>query len=93
MKTMADGVVLSTSDSSTVYNGGTYTIGLFTRYDRLAFGKGMIASCKITDTSTNQKLRDLIPVRKNGVGYMYDRVSGQLLGNSGTGDFVLGPDV
>jgi hypothetical protein len=24
---------------------------------------------------------------------MYDKVSGQLFGNSGTGNFVLGPDV
>lgn len=35
---------------------------------------------------------DLIPVRKDGVGYMYDRVSGQLFGNSGTRNFILGPD-
>jgi hypothetical protein len=91
-KTMADGVVLSTSDASKVYQGGAYTIGLFTLFDRQVCGKGMIASCQLTDTSTNQKLRDLIPVRKDGVGYMYDKVSGNLLGNSGTGDFVLGSD-
>lgn len=36
---------------------------------------------------------DLIPVRKGTVGYMFDRVSGQLFGNSGTGEFVLGPDL
>jgi hypothetical protein len=36
---------------------------------------------------------DLIPVRKGNVGYMYDRVSGQLFGNQGTGEFVLGPDL
>ena len=36
---------------------------------------------------------DLIPVRVGQVGYMYDKVSGQLLGNSGTGDFVLGGDI
>lgn len=36
---------------------------------------------------------DMIPVRKNGVGYMYDRVSGQLFGNAGTGSFIIGPDV
>lgn len=35
----------------------------------------------------------LIPVRVGTTGYMYDRVSGQLFGNSGTGDFVLGPDI
>lgn len=38
-------------------------------------------------------VRDFIPVRVGTVGYMYDRVSGQLFGNAGTGDFVLGPDI
>ena len=38
-------------------------------------------------------VRDYIPVRKNNIGYMYDRVSGQLFGNAGTGQFILGPDV
>lgn len=36
---------------------------------------------------------DGIPVRKKGVGYMYDMISGNLFGNSGTGSFVIGPDV
>lgn len=39
---------------------------------------------------------DLIPVRvgsgASAVGYMYDRVSGELFGNAGTGAFVIGPD-
>ena len=35
---------------------------------------------------------DLIPVRCGTTGYMYDRVSGQLFGNAGTGDFIVGPD-
>ena len=35
---------------------------------------------------------DYQPVRKAGIGYLYDRVSGKLFGNAGTGDFVLGPD-
>ena len=35
---------------------------------------------------------DFIPVRKGTTGYMYDKVSGQLFGNSGTGSFILGPD-
>ena len=35
---------------------------------------------------------DYIPVRIGQIGYMYDRISGQLLGNDGTGDFVIGPD-
>ena len=37
-------------------------------------------------------IRDYIPVRKGTVGYLYDRVTGELFGNAGTGDFALGPD-
>lgn len=40
----------------------------------------------------NLKLH-LIPVRVGTTGYMYDKVSGQLFGNAGAGDFVLGADV
>jgi hypothetical protein len=36
---------------------------------------------------------DLVPVRVGDVGYMFDRVSGQLFGNAGTGAFVLGSDL
>ena len=39
-----------------------------------------------------EKVADIIAVRKDGVGYMYDRVSGKLFGNAGTGAFVIGPD-
>lgn len=35
---------------------------------------------------------DLIPVRIGTTGCLYDKVSGQLFGNSGTGSFILGPD-
>lgn len=35
---------------------------------------------------------DLIPVRVGRVGYLYDKVSGKLFGNSGTGSLILGPD-
>jgi len=38
-------------------------------------------------------VRYFIPVRKGGVGYMYDRVSKQLFGNQGSGNFIVGPDV
>ena len=40
----------------------------------------------------NEYVADFIPVRKDGVGYMYDRVSGKLFGNAGTGGFIVGPD-
>lgn len=38
-------------------------------------------------------VRDFIPVRKNGVGYYYDKISGALFGKaSGSADIGLGPD-
>ena len=40
----------------------------------------------------NLLVQVLIPVRVGNVGYMYDKVSGQLFGNAGTGSFILGPD-
>lgn len=55
------------------------------------YGKVRISYLKIFSDTT--LIRDYIPVRKDGVGYMYDKVSGQLFGNVGTGDFVLGNDV
>ena len=44
-------------------------------------------------TTNNNVVFDLIPVRKNGVGYMYDKVSGTLFGNAGSGAFTYGNDV
>lgn len=38
------------------------------------------------------EIMHLIPVRVGDVGYLYDRVSGQLFGNAGTGAFIVGPD-
>lgn len=46
---------------------------------------------KQNDASGNIRI-DLIPVRVGNVGYMYDKVSGRLFGNIGTGDFILGND-
>ena len=51
---------------------------------------GRISSCKIYHSDVIAS--DFIPVRVGSVGYMYDRVSGKLFGNSGTGAFVIGPD-
>lgn len=43
--------------------------------------------------ASGNTLLDMIPVRVGRVGYMYDKVSGQLFGNAGTGSFILGPDI
>lgn len=51
---------------------------------------GKISKVKIWLSDT--LVRDYIPVRVGQVGYMYDKVSGQLFGNKGTGSFILGSD-
>ena len=44
--------------------------------------------------SSGVLVRDYIPVRKNGVGYLYDKVTKTLYGNANsTGAFVYGNDV
>ena len=50
-----------------------------------------VASLDISVSGT--LVRDFIPVRVGNVGYMYDRVSGQLFGNAGTGAFLYGNDI
>ena len=53
-----------------------------------------ISACTIVKSGV--LLRDFIPVRvgsgSSAVGYLYDRVSGTLFGNAGTGAFTIGPD-
>ena len=53
-------------------------------------GSLRIYSAKLWDGNT--LVRDFIPVCVGSVGYLYDRVSGELFGNAGTGEFVIGPD-
>lgn len=52
---------------------------------------GRMLACKISQGS--DVIMDFVPVRVGQVGYMYDKVSGQLFGNVGTGDFILGNDI
>lgn len=53
-----------------------------------------LSACRILDGST--LVRDFQPVRvgsgSSAVGYLFDRVSGTLFGNAGTGAFVIGSD-
>lgn len=57
---------------------------------------GMCRLYNFSLSSYGQVLRDMIPVRvgsgSSAVGYMFDRVSGNLFGNAGTGAFTIGPD-
>lgn len=52
-----------------------------------------IAFHKVKFTAGTTVLYDLVSVRKDGVGYMYDKISGTFFGNNGTGSFTLGADV
>lgn len=52
---------------------------------------GKFYYAKIWDNGT--LVRDYIPVRVGTTGYMYDKVSGQLFGNAGSGSFTYGNDV
>lgn len=54
------------------------------------WGKGRVYYFKILHSGS--LVRDYIPVRIGTTGYLYDKVSGELFGNQGTGDFILGPD-
>lgn len=53
--------------------------------------KERIYSSRLYDYS-NRICLDYIPVRVGTTGYLYDKVSGQLFGNAGTGNFILGND-
>jgi hypothetical protein len=87
-----------------VTNGREVTFNGVTKTNRVASGslnttrmrimnvdfKGRCYYFKLRDGNT--LLLDCIPVRVGNVGYMYDKVSGKLFGNAGTGSFVLGSD-
>ena len=86
-------VVARASQASVIAGGGNIAIGKRGELEANTNTKYYYISIIV-----NGKLvRDLIPVRftnENGEteGTMYDKVSGQLYRNAGTGAFVIGPD-
>lgn len=90
-----DGVEYSKSitNRNRIFSNSFYIFGTIRdRSTGLVYGYGCsrIKHCEVY--SNQVKVAEMIPVRKDGVGYMYDRVSGQLFGNAGTGEFIIGPD-
>lgn len=82
-----DGVLYQQQNrSGTVAN----PIALFNAYNSSFKSNARLYSAIIKDGDT--VVFDAIPVRVGQTGYMYDRISGTLFGNSGTGDFILGND-
>ena len=77
-------------------NLSTLSMYMFARHRYDTGGVGNYATAKIGKVSITIGgilQRDYIPVRVGNVGYMYDKVSKQLFGNIGTGDFILGNDI
>ena len=83
-----DGVVVSSN--LPILTTFTTSAWLFGNRGTAELAAQRIYQCQMS--SGNEIVRDFIPVRVGTVGYMYDRVSKRLFGNSGTGAFVLGPD-
>lgn len=79
-----------TIDCSSITWGGT-TANLRLFYGYSANTKGKIQSYK--HIKNGVAVCDFIAVRKDGVGYLYDKVSGELFGNDGTGAFGYGNDI
>lgn len=71
------------------YNQGNGTLCLY--HGALGITPAAIKNYK--QYRNNTIVIDLIPVRIGNVGYMFDKVSGQLFGNAGSGSFILGPDI
>lgn len=76
--------------------GATYsansTIRIYGGYQG-AYYSSIKCQRMVIRNANDNLLINMIPVRVGNVGYMYDRVSGQLFGNKGTGNFILGPDI
>lgn len=81
------------TNTLTPTNGTANTgkLAIFSNANKGSFTRGKLYYLKIWDGDI--LIYDWIPVRKGTVGYMYDRISGTLYGNNGTGSFVLGPDI
>jgi hypothetical protein len=90
--------VVSVDDSTFTRTIGTslvdgYSVYLLSRHNvnGASASKGALYAAKHYENGI--LCHDWVPVRVGTVGYLFDRMSGQLFGNQGTGDpFVLGPD-
>jgi hypothetical protein len=88
---------LSGTTASELYNfkPADAPVWIFTANDASGLrGASRVYSFQILVNGT--AVRDYIPVRvgsgSSAVGYLFDRVSGTLFGNAGTGNFAIGPD-
>ena len=85
-----DGEITKTSSGSV----GNLSLVLFgININGVEYGTKSVRVNRLSLFDKNSSLvADFIPVRKGNIGYMFDRVSGELFGNAGTGAFIIGPD-
>jgi len=83
----------STGQYSTLHRPLTQNVNMFYLFGNYTGNRCPIAYGKLFIKVDNIAIYELIPVRVGQVGYMYDKVSNQLFGNSGTGNFILGNDM
>jgi hypothetical protein len=83
---------LTVNGSTYTRSGAYYNNQLIILFKANFSGAFKLYAFKIYDEN-NVLVRDYIPVRVGDVGYMYDKVSGKLFGNQGTGAFIIGDDV
>lgn len=83
--------------SSTVSNFSTGQPFLLSRYYTGATSSGYLnASMRIYAFQVWENdtlIKDMIPIRIEQIGYMYDKINGGVFSNAGTGSFTLGLDV
>jgi hypothetical protein len=96
--------IVTTSGNNLTLDGTTLTTGAFQAttlpiYLFALNNNGSATchpSCRIYSFKiykSNSLVLDFIPVRVGQVGYMYDKISGTLFGNAGSGNFIIGNDV
>ena len=100
---MAGKRIIGTLDG-TAYSGGTpaatntniYSIYLFALGGTNSAAASFFIKEKLKEAiikKNGKVVRYYNPVRKNGIGYLYDNISKSLFGNDGTDNFILGNDI
>jgi hypothetical protein len=92
MNAYYNGIYKTQTNLPTTDQVQTVTSWCFTSNNEYRTQESKIYEYWLTD-QFGKRIIDLIPVRKGTTGYMYDKITGKLFGNAGTGTFTLGPDI
>lgn len=80
-----------TTTSTKEITNNLYIVRPFTNSSGVTYQfQGLVYSVKFWRSGT--LLYDLVPVRKNGVGYFFDKINETLYANEGTGNWTIGID-